>query len=344
MKQRIDSLRSEGIDDWRSFFAPEERVVEFNSLARVHDVNRMTLKLLGLTDKSPLLTGLPPLFTQAQIESMRQEFIAFAGGATSYEGETDYATPEGRLVEMQIKVSIVPGSEGSWNHVLASVIDITEQKAAERFLVQSITEKTLLLREVHHRVKNNLQIVSSIVSLQRGDEDPDSPVTRSLIDIESRVWSMSLVHELLYENESFAFLDFSAYARQLCDHLVYSYLTDPRRVRLVYEVDPDVRLPLEKAVPLGLIINELVVNSLKYAFADGRSGELKVVMTREGERLRLVVEDDGPGLGNEGPHRGAGPGAGGVGFSLVEGLAAQLGGERSIEGDRGMRVSVIFPG
>ena len=342
MKKRIDLLRAEGIADWKAFFEPEERVIEFNTLARVRDVNRMTLKLLGIADKTTLLTGLPALFTKVQIESMRQEFVAFAGGETSYEGETDYATPDGKLVEMQIKVSIVPGSEGSWDHVLASVIDITEQKAAERFLVQSITEKNLLLREVHHRVKNNLQIVSSIVSLQRGDEDPDSPVSRSLIDIESRVWSMSLVHELLYENESFAFLDFSAYTRHLCDHLIYSYVSDPRRIHLVYDLDADVRLPLEKAIPLGLIINELVVNSLKYAFEDGRRGELRIAVDRDGDRLRLVVEDDGPGLAKPGIDKIRAHG--GVGFSLVESLASQLGGTRRVEGDRGMRVSVVFPG
>jgi len=342
LKRRIDELKAEGIVDWKSFFASAERVVEFNALVRVRDVNRTTLKLLGIEDKAVLTSGLPTLYDQVQIELMRQEFIALAGGATTYEGETDYATPEGRLVEMEIRVSVVPGSEDSWDHVLASVIDITNQKAAERFLIQSLNEKELLLREVHHRVKNNLQIVSSIVSLQRGDEDPASPVSRSLIDIESRIWSMALVHELLYENESFAFLDFAAYTRQLCDHLIYSYLTDPRRVRFVCEVDSNVRLPLEKAIPLGLIINELVVNSLKYAFGEGRRGELAVKIAREGDTLRLEVEDDGPGLHGKGGHNGEG--SGGVGFSLVEGLAAQLGGTRSIQGEGRMHVSVVFPG
>ncbi len=342
LKRRIDELKAEGVVDWRSFFAPAERVAEFNALVRVRDVNRTTLKLLGIADKDILLSGLPTLCDQVQIEMMRQEFIALASGATSYEGETDYATPEGRLVEMEIRVSVVPGSEDSWDHVLASIIDITNQKAAERFLIQSLNEKELLLREVHHRVKNNLQIVCSIVSLQRGDEDPASPVSRSLVDIESRIWSMALVHELLYENESFAFLDFAAYTRQLCDHLVYSYISDPRRIRLVCEVDSNARLPLEKAIPLGLIINELVVNSLKYAFCEGRSGELRVKIAREGDKLRLEVEDDGPGLRDKSGRNGEG--SGGVGFSLVEGLAAQLGGTRSIQGEGGMRVSVVFPG
>jgi two-component sensor histidine kinase len=194
-----------------------------------------------------------------------------------------------------------------------------------------------LLKEIHHRVKNNLQITSSLLRLQAGKVAEPS-VRQLLRDSQDRIRSMALVHDMLYRSQDLARIDFPEYVRALVVQLVRSY-NAAGRVRASIELAPLV-LGVDVAVPCGLIVNELVANALKHAFPGDRSGQVRVQMTSGPEWHRLTVRDDGVGL------------PAGVdlfqtqtlGLQLVRMLTEQLGGRVQIEGGgAGTGFAVEFP-
>jgi len=186
-------------------------------------------------------------------------------------------------------------------------------------LGQSLAEKDLLLKEVHHRVKNNLQIVSSILSLQ-SSYLPDDDTREAFEQCQERIQAMALVHEQVYRGADLESLDLGAYLERICEALLDGR-GDSSRIALRVEVSTEARTQMEQAIPLGLIVNELVTNALKYAFPVGRSGTIAVTFRPEGECWELRVSDDGIGL-----EPGAEPSEG-VGGQLVEGLVGQLRGK-----------------
>jgi PAS domain S-box-containing protein len=218
--------------------------------------------------------------------------------------------------------------------------DVTEQRMAARALMGSLREKELLLQEVHHRVKNNLQIICSLINLQLDKEGESSAMAAALIEIETRIRSISLVHELLYQSDDFARVDFPSYVRQLVDYLAEAYAVDRRRVRIEVSAGEE-SLPIDKAIPCGLILNELVVNALKHAFPDGRSGRIGVAVGRASEGAAFIeVADDGVGPEREETRE---RGRVSIGLSLVQNLASQLGGRVETSDGVGVAIRVVFP-
>lgn len=160
----------------------------------------------------------------------------------------------------------------------------------------SLKEKEVLLREIHHRVKNNLQIISSLLNLQSGqitDEHARQQYTAS----RERIRAMAMVHEKLYESKDLSGIDFGDYVQSLALGLNLSCNPDPSRIRLLVNVDEaPAQLKLDAAIPCALILNELIMNGFKHAFADGRAGEISVRFVRGEEINQLVVQDNGVGL------------------------------------------------
>jgi two-component sensor histidine kinase len=143
--------------------------------------------------------------------------------------------------------------------------EIARRKQAEEQITASLREKEVLLKEVHHRVKNNLQVISSLLYLQsQSTSDPD--ILAMFLDSQNRVRSMALIHERLYQTEDLARIDFARYTRDLAEHLLHSYSIEPGAIALRVEAD-DMALGVDAAVPCGLILNELLSNSLKHAFS-----------------------------------------------------------------------------
>jgi PAS domain S-box-containing protein len=203
--------------------------------------------------------------------------------------------------------------------------DITDLKRTEELVRSSLTEKEALLKEVHHRVKNNLQVVASLLRLQ--SDFVRNPEAQAVFrESQSRVRAISLVHETLYRRSEFARIDVREYVRSLIGHLTRSYETSSGRPEIRIEVDP-IELTLDNAVPCGLILTELVSNSLKHAFPSGRRGYLRVGLRAlaEGE-LELAVADDGVGLA-PGFEIGSLPS---LGLRLVDSLSRQLGGTLAV--------------
>jgi len=216
--------------------------------------------------------------------------------------------------------------------------DITEQKLAEEALQAALREKEILLRELHHRVKNNLQVISGLFFLQsRATKDEEA--RRTLQEAENRIHALGLIHEKLFQRRNLDRIDFGTYVRELMDNLLVAYSLDAQDIDLVVRAK-EVSLGVEKAIPCALLLNELVSNALKHAFPDGRDGEIRVVFDREEDlgRYRLVVRDNGIG-----PPDGFDLRSGrSVGLQIVRLLTEQMRAEVLVETEGGLGVTVTF--
>ncbi len=229
--------------------------------------------------------------------------------------------------------------------VLFSIIhDVTARLAAEAELRTSLAEKDILLRELHHRVKNNLQIISSMLSLQL-DTTKEGGLQAEFIKAQNRIYALALLHERLYQSEHFDRLDLGEYLKSIVSTVIESGRPGHREIG--YSVDVEkVEIEIDKAIPCGLIVNELVTNVIKHAFAGTAPGHFALTVRRIDEgRISLCVSDDGVSpekalSGHSGPGLGS---AAGIGLQLVEALVGQLGGTLLFESRSGTRVEVVFP-
>ena len=196
-------------------------------------------------------------------------------------GDTVFAEVSTRLIE----------KDGEVEGILSIVRDVTERKRAEQKIKASLKEKEVLLREIHHRVRNNLQVISSLLSLQ-SRYIKDNQYTEMLKESQNRIKAMSLIHKKLYQSENLAQVDFNEYITALVDGLGRSYGASD--ITLKIKVN-DISLGIDAAIPCGLIINELVSNSLKHAFPEGK-GEIKVILRTINGNIELAVSDNGVGI------------------------------------------------
>ena len=215
--------------------------------------------------------------------------------------------------------------------------DITDRMEAEARLTAAVAQGRVLLREVHHRVKNNLQVVSSLLSLQAG-RHPDPVVREVFAESQVRIRAMALLHELLHHGEDGGRLDLAAYLEALTRHLYRAYGVDPDRVVPELALDA-VDLDLDAAHPCGLLVTELASNALKYAFPGDRAGTLTVRLAAAGDgQAALTVADDGVGLPAGLDYRHSE----GLGFQLVLALTDQLGGRIDLSPHPGTRFTIRF--
>lgn len=215
--------------------------------------------------------------------------------------------------------------------------DITDKKSNEKEMISSLKEKEVLLKEVHHRVKNNLQIISSILNLQTSYVE-DEKVLEILEESRHRIRSMAIIHESLYQTKNFSSINFKNYSRELVRNLISSYqFNKGLNVELVEEVD-QVELTLDQAIPCGLIINELITNSMKYAFNNKKEGVIYLELKDKNNILTLVVGDNGPGLPDKFDINDTET----LGLQLVVSLVEQLEGEIELERTKGIKYLITF--
>lgn len=215
--------------------------------------------------------------------------------------------------------------------------DVSQRREAERKLRTALEEKEILLREVHHRVKNNLQVVSSLLNLQaRATGDPE--ISKAFEESQNRVQSMALIHEQLYESHDLSDVDFPEYIRRLSSRLFRSYQVRGDRIELNTEIN-DVHIGVDLAVPCGLIVNELVSNSLKYAFPEDKAGAILIRVERmQDSSATLTVADDGVGLPPEVGFWSTKT----LGLRLVRSLVRQIDGEIEVAGPPGAEYRIRF--
>jgi len=215
--------------------------------------------------------------------------------------------------------------------------DITERKQTKEHIEASLREKEVLLKEIHHRVKNNLAIVSSLLQMQ-SRRTKDDQANEILRDSHNRIASIALVHETLYSSEDLANIDFAQYITKLTTHLWNSYNTKSQPIEIITQIE-NVGLDIEVAVPCGLIINELISNALKYAFPDHRFGEIKIKFYQENEHnLILIIQDNGIGLTENFDSQKLKT----LGINLVRGLVQQLRGNMTINCEQGTEFRIAF--
>jgi len=214
-----------------------------------------------------------------------------------------------------------------------------EIREANAQLAGSLKEKTVLLQEIHHRVKNNLQVIASIINLQAIKIHDDR--TRDLFStLQTRIHSMSAIHEALYNSKSLSHINFADYINHMIRSLMTIYGVSPGHMTVELKTE-DLELGIDQAVPCGLIINELVTNIMKYAFPDEtKKGTLRIEFTKDPVNLRytLVVSDNGVGLPSDFEQRKSES----LGMSLVEALTSQLGGELTMSAVEGAEFRIVF--
>ena len=214
--------------------------------------------------------------------------------------------------------------------------DISERKRAEESVNESLKEKEILLKEIHHRVKNNLQVVSSLLNIQANNIS-DENVVKHLKDLQSKVMSMSLIHENIYQSETLSDVNIRKYIIMLKDNLLQSYIQNGRSIKISTDID-DIILGIERATPLGLIIAELISNSLKHAFVNSDGGNVMVDFKRANNSLVLTVSDDGKGF----PDKKDIEKNGSLGLKLVSMLVHQLGATIETKSEEGVETKIIF--
>jgi len=250
--------------------------------------------------------------------------------------ENHIVTKDGELRLIAWHNTLLRDERGYITGTLSSGEDITERERAKERIVASLREKEVLLREIHHRVKNNMQVISSILGLQSAHTG-NPELTEVFNEVQQRIKSMSIIHEMLYKTASLADIDMRAYINALCMFLFQSYRIDSNRVSLRIDIE-NISLEIGTAVPLGLIANELISNALKYAFPGGAKGSIMISMRRENGEYAFSVCDDGVGL----PDGFDAETASTLGLRLVGILVKQLNGSMTVGGGAGSSFNIVF--
>lgn len=217
---------------------------------------------------------------------------AFIGEKQQFEGRI-FGRDETKMW-METFFSPIYGEDNMIKEISCMSYNVTDKKIIEQKMQESINEKEILLQEVHHRVKNNLQVISSILNLQSSYVKDENSLS-ILRESQNRIKSMSFIHESLYQTKDFSGIEFGGYILSLANNLVHSYSLEVGLVKLTTEFD-DMYLSLDQAIPCGLIANELISNSLKYAFDKGQHGELFISAKHKDSKVTLIISDNGKGL------------------------------------------------
>ncbi|MGB6035422.1 MAG: histidine kinase dimerization/phosphoacceptor domain -containing protein [Cryomorphaceae bacterium] len=259
---------------------------------------------------------------------------AFKGEKQQFEGRL--TGRDGNEVWMETFFSPIYGDDNKIKEISCLSYDVTDKKIIEQQMQDSIDEKEILLQEVHHRVKNNLQVISSILNLQSSYVKDENSLN-ILRESQNRIKSMSFIHESLYQTKDFSGIEFSGYILSLANNLVHSYSLERGLVKLRTDFD-DTYLSLDQAIPCGLIANELISNSLKYAFDEGQNGEIFVSTKSKGSRVTLIIADNGRGLPEGFDYENSDS----LGLQLVYTLKDQLDASVEVSTKKGTKYLITF--
>jgi PAS domain S-box-containing protein len=255
----------------------------------------------------------------------------------AFVNETIAFTLSDNVVYLEIFFSPVFDEDGNVIELSFVGHNVTQRYENEQELLKSVKEKEILLKEVHHRVKNNLQVISSILSLQSSYID-DPNVISVLKESQNRINSMSYIHESLYQRKSFEGINFSDYLRSLAKSLVSSYGYDLKiDAKLLIDIEDDIELNLDQGIPMGLILNEIITNSFKYAFGNTSNPKIIISLHKDEDFITFVVADNGSGYVSSGNEL-----KGSLGMELIHTLVEQLDGNLELTSVGGMKYLITF--
>jgi PAS domain S-box-containing protein len=345
----------ESVQDYAIYLLdPEGRIVTWNTGAE---------RIKGYTAAEVLGRPFHRFFSpDEQARGTPTRLLAQAAEDGHYVGEGWRVRKDGSQFWASVVITALRETDGRLRGFAKVTRDITERRTAEQALAAanaqlehrvaartaelqalttqleaSLQEKEVLLKEIHHRVKNNLQVVSSLLALQEHTID-DSRLLAFFHESERRIHAMALVHETLYETNDLGWVNLGLYIPALSAQLRRAYGVEADRVAVHLQV-ADVRLPLETAVPCGLIVSELLSNCFKHAFPAGQTGDVTVTLTHDADHLILCVRDSGCGV----PEDLDVGNTESLGFQLVNALTDQLQGTLTLARDAGTAVTLTFP-
>ena len=301
---------------------------------KITDVNHSTELVTGYSRDDIIGTDFSDYFTEPEKARSGYKEVFREGWVFDYPLEIKHK--DGQVTPVLYNASVYRNEDGKVIGVFAAARDITEVKKAENKVKASLKDKEVLLKEIHHRVKNNLQIISSLLDLQANYVDDMETVT-VLQESQNRVKSMAMIHEMLYQSNNLSNIEFSGYIRILVQDLLYSYGVKSN-IKPVINVE-HIILNIETAIPCGLIISELISNSLKYAFPDNRSGEIFISFDSDEWEFELVIGDDGVGLPKDLDFKNV---ESSLGLRLVNMLVDQLDGSIELDRTNGTEFKIKF--
>ena len=317
--------------------ATPEAIVVFDPAGKVRLWNPAAERLFGWAAEEVLGGPLPYVSSQ-----QREEHDSFRSAALRGESgrriEVRRTKKDGSPVDVSISWAPLRNVEGNISGIMGVVIDITRRKLADEALKASLREKEILLREIHHRVKNNMQVMSSLLALQV-ERTKDEQARSILIENQQRIFAMASVHDTIYCNGNLTSIDFSVYLKNLSRNLQDAY-TGGADVRIALEVG-EIALNVDQAATCGLIVNELITNSLKHAFPAGGKGMIQIKSYRSNENeVVLEVSDNGTGLPAD-----LVPGmTSSLGLRLIHGLVThQLKGRLDVRSEGGAAFTIRWP-
>jgi PAS domain S-box-containing protein len=298
----------------------DDAIIGLTIEGKIKSWNNGAAKVFGYTAADVIGRSITMLAVPEQQQRLQTILDAIEAGERFSHYELDHQRADGTRFPASVTTSSVLDQNGRTIGLSKVVRDITGQKQVERQLRASLLEKEVLLREIHHRVKNNLQVIASLLNIQMAGEQNET-VHRRLLESQSRIQSMAIVHQLLYQSKDLAQIDFDEYLTKLSKHLVETYNLESPRIRVEVKAAP-IRLDVDHAIPCGLIVNELVTNALTHAFPDDRTGTIRIDIVATNSHVTLTVRDDGvgipPDLRLEDAHT--------FGLRIARTLAHQLGG------------------
>lgn len=338
-REQVNEALSVSEEKYRAFFESDpDYAILIDSKGVIADVNQAAMHISGLSKEELVGKNFQDLniFHEDELTLHKKIFSK----VLNREKITPY---EARIINKNGSVMWVLNSsttitkDDKINYVLVIGSDISELKKAEIKLKSSLNEKEVLLREIHHRVKNNLQIISSLLNLQEFYVKEDPIAVNVLKESKNRVLSMAMIHEMLYQSKNLSHINIPNYIKNLISNLVYSYGYDSN-FKTILNVE-EIMLNIETSIPVGLIIGELVSNSLKYAFPNNQKGKITLSLEYCNKEYKLVISDDGIGLPPEFDFKNV---KSTLGFKLVNSLVEQLDGSITLEKNTGTQFTIKF--
>lgn len=339
VKKFIDRLKAEGVKDIRAHFESNQRdLINCARLMVVQDVNDAVLKLNDAPNKEYMIKHYRSLATRRSAEYAIRQFEAIANGQKSCEFDAELRTFDENEVHVHLKWTVVKGYEDTYEKVYLTTTDVTERILAENERLRSSNlQKELLLKEIHHRVKNNLQIITSLLRLQ--SNTIEDPAIQELYEMSlHRINSMAFVHDLLYKAKDLSRIEFDVYLERLLESVVSSLQC--LKCDIEYDLDVDrVELSISKSILLGLLINEIVTNSIKHGLSGQAKGKIYLRLTSDEVDYTLEIGDNGSGFEMVDDIESIES----LGLQLIYNLADQLNGSiEKVEKERGTHFRIQF--
>lgn len=335
-QKRVQQALQESEEKYRRIVeTANEGIWAMDGAYRTTFVNAEMARMLGYAPEEMIGHRVDSFMFQEDLAEHNEKMKARQNGLSSCY-ERRFKRKDGTECWCLVSATALTDNEEQFAGSFAMLTDITGRKQMEKNLTTALAEKEILLKEVHHRVKNNLSVVIGLLSLE-ADTISEPHLKEAFIDIQQRVRVIALTHEMLYRSSNLTHIDAGEYLRSLIDRLAASLNINPLIEREV--LTDNISLSIDQALPLGMIVNELVTNTIKYAFPSGQSGLISVALKQENAKCTLVVMDNGiglpPGMNWEQTES--------LGLQLVKLLSNQLGGKIVIQSSGGVTASLTFP-